>query len=132
LLSLFFRTCRKKDSRKPGGIRIEWDKFLAHDDDSLGEDINTIKNNMEVLLDASKEVGLEVNTEKTKHMIVFHHQTAEQNHNIKAANKFLESVARFMYLGMTVTNQNCIQEEIKSSLNLGMDGRIILKWILRK
>jgi hypothetical protein len=33
----------------------------------LGDDIETIKKNTQTLIDAGKEVGLEVNTEKTKH-----------------------------------------------------------------
>jgi hypothetical protein len=37
----------------------------ADDVNLLGDNANTIKKNAEALTDASKEVGLEVNTEKT-------------------------------------------------------------------
>jgi hypothetical protein len=46
------------------------------------------------------------------------HQNAEQEHNVKIANRFSENVAQFRYLGSSVTNQNFIQEEIKRWLNL--------------
>jgi hypothetical protein len=39
----------------------------------LGDNIATINNNTETLIDASKEVGLEINIEKTKYMLLFHH-----------------------------------------------------------
>jgi hypothetical protein len=48
------------------------------------------------------------------------HQTTGQNYYIKAANKSIENVAKFRYLGMALTNQNCIHEEIKNKLDLGM------------
>jgi hypothetical protein len=38
--------------------------------------------NKETLIDASKKVGLEVNTEKTKYMLLSRHQNAGQNHDI--------------------------------------------------
>jgi biotin operon repressor len=40
-----------------------------------------MKKNIKTLIDAIKEVGLEVNTEKTKYMLLSHHQNAEQNHD---------------------------------------------------
>jgi hypothetical protein len=43
-------------------------QLLAYTDDAnlLGDNIHTISKNMETLIDASKEVHLEVNAEKTK------------------------------------------------------------------
>jgi predicted esterase YcpF (UPF0227 family) len=68
-----------------------------------GKNINTINKNNETLLDARKEVGLEVNEEATKYMLTSHHQNQGQNHNIKKANKFFKNVATFKHVKMTVT-----------------------------
>jgi hypothetical protein len=38
--------------------------------DLLGDNIDTIKKNTETLTDTSKDVGLEVNTEKTKYIML--------------------------------------------------------------
>jgi hypothetical protein len=46
-------------------------------------------------------------------------QNAKQNHNIKMDNKTFESVEQFKYLGTNLTNQNYIQEELKSRLECG-------------
>jgi histidinol-phosphate/aromatic aminotransferase/cobyric acid decarboxylase-like protein len=55
----------------------------ADDIDLLEDNIDTIKKNTEALIDASKEVGLEVNKEKTKYTLVFHYQNGDQNQDIK-------------------------------------------------
>jgi ribosomal protein S2 len=85
----------------------------------LGDNIITIKKNMKTLIEASKDVGLEVNTEKTKYMLLFSCQNAGQNHDIKIAVRCFGNEAQFRYLGTTITNQNLIQEKIKRRLNSG-------------
>jgi hypothetical protein len=65
------------------------------------------------LLEASRDIGLEINAEKTKYMIMSRHPNSAQNQNVRIANEWFEKVAKFKYLGMTVTNQNDIHDEIK-------------------
>jgi hypothetical protein len=85
----------------------------------LSDSINTIKENTETLLEASRDIGLETNAEKTKIMIMSRHPNSEQNQNIRIANESFENVAKFKYLGTTLTNENEIHDEIKSRLNSG-------------
>ena len=68
---------------------------------------------------ARKEIGLEVNADKTKYMVMSRDQNAGRSHNIKIYNSFFERVKEFKYLGTALKNQNSIQEEIKSKLNSG-------------
>jgi hypothetical protein len=52
-------------------------------------------------------------------MILSCHLNSGQNQNIRIANESFENVTRLKYLGMTLTNQNDIHDEMKSRLNSG-------------
>jgi len=56
-----------------------------------GENITIIKKNT-APLEASREVGLKVNIQKTKSMAMFYHQNARQNHNLLITNKSYETL----------------------------------------
>jgi hypothetical protein len=90
-------------------------RLLVYADDVnlLGDNIDTIKKNTQTLIDSSTEVGLEVNTEKTKYMLLSSHQKAWQKHDIKTINRSFENVAQVKNLETTVTNRNLIHEEIR-------------------
>jgi hypothetical protein len=94
-------------------------QLLAYADvNILGEEVVTIQKSTEGLLDAGKEIGLEVSSEKTKYMLMLRNK-AGQKHGVKIGNRSFEGVAKLKYLGTTLTDQNCMQEEIKKRLNSG-------------
>jgi hypothetical protein len=50
---------------------------------------------------------------------MFQDQNARRSHNIEIYNSSFERAEQFKYLGTTLTNQNSIQEEIKSRMKSG-------------
>jgi hypothetical protein len=88
-------------------------QLLACDDyvNILGQSMDTIQKNTEGLLDAGKEVGLEVNSEKTKYMLKSR-KKAGQNHGIKIANRSFEMCGKIQISG---NNTN------RSKLHAGRD-----------
>jgi hypothetical protein len=91
-------------------------QILAYADDVniLGGSIHTVKEYAEALVAATKENGLEISTDKTKHMVMSREQNAGRKHSVRINNSTFERVEEFRYLETNLTNQNSIPEEIKS------------------
>ena len=70
----------------------------------LGGSVHTIKENAEDLVVASKEIGLEVNADKTKYMVMSRDQNTGRSHIIKNDNSSVEKVEEFRYVGTSLTN----------------------------
>jgi len=123
LLSKFALKCAiRRVQANQEGLRLNSTlQLLVYADDVniLGGSIRTIMENAEALIVASKENGLEVNADKTTYRVMSRDQNAGRSHNMKIDNRPFEMVDEFKYLGTTLTNQNSIQEEIKSRLKSG-------------
>ena len=66
-----------------------------------------------------REIGLEVNADKTKYMVMSRDQNAGRIHSVRIDNGTFDRVEDFKYLGRTLTNKNSIAEEIKRGLRSG-------------
>jgi hypothetical protein len=86
--------------------------FYADDMNLRGGNIDTMKKKQS-LIDASKEVGLEINVEKTKYVLLSRHQNVSQSRDTKIANRSFENVSQFKYLRVTLPNQNLIQRKLR-------------------
>jgi hypothetical protein len=109
----------------------------VHDVNILGESVHTVKENAEALVVATKEIGLEVNADKTKYMVMSRDQNAGRDDSVKIDTSSIERVKMFRYLETTLTDQNSIKEEIKSRLKLRNAcyhsvQKLLSSWLLSK
>jgi hypothetical protein len=91
----------------------------ADDVNIMGGSLHTIRKNTKALVADSKETGLEVNSDRTVHMVVYGDQNEGRSHNIKIDNSSFERMEQFKYLETTLMHQNSIQKQIKNILTSG-------------
>jgi hypothetical protein len=65
---------------------------IANDVNILGGRVHTVKENAKALVVAAKEIGLEVNVDKTKYMVMSRGQNAGRTHSMKTDNGSFERV----------------------------------------
>jgi len=66
--------------------------------------VHTIKENTKAVVVTSEEIVLEVNSDKTKYMVMSRDQNAGQSHSVKTDNSSFERLEEFRYLGTTLIN----------------------------
>ena len=77
-------------------LRCKHQLLVYTDDVNIwGGSIHTVRKNTEAIVIASKEIGLDINAEKTMYMVMSPDQHAGQYHNVNTGNKFSERVEEF-------------------------------------
>jgi hypothetical protein len=69
----------------------------ADDAQTLGGSVHTIKEKAEALVVASRETGLEANSDKTNYMVMYRDQYPRRNHSNKKDNSSFGRVEEFKY-----------------------------------
>jgi hypothetical protein len=65
----------------------------------LGRSVHTVKENAEALVVATKEIGLEVNADKTKYVVMSRDRNAGRGHSVKIDNSSIERLEELKNMG---------------------------------
>jgi len=87
-------------------------QLLAYGDDVniLGGGTHTLKENAQALVDATREIGLEVSADKTKYMVMSRDQNAGQNYRVRIDKNSSRGRKSLKTWEQTLTFQNSIRE----------------------
>jgi len=90
-------------------------QFLAYADDVniLGGSIHTLKGNVEALVAATREIGLEVSADKTKYMVMSRDQNAGRIHSVRFDNSTFESVDASYHSVQNLLSSRLLSKNLK-------------------
>jgi len=77
----------------------------ADDVNTLGGSVHTVEENAEALIMSSKEIGLEVNADKTRYMVRSRDHSAGGIRNLKIDNISFEREGKIKYLERNLRNK---------------------------
>ena len=91
-------------------------QLLVYADDVsiLGGRVQTIKEKAEAFLVDSKEIGLAVNADKTKYIVMSRDKNAGRGHNMRIDNTDFKIGEEFKCFGTNLTNQNSINKKLRA------------------
>ena len=92
---------RRVQVNQNGLILNDTHQLLVYADDVniLGRSVHTVKENAGSLIVANKEIGLDVNADKTKYMVMSRDQNAGKSHSMKNDNSSFERMEELRYFG---------------------------------
>src|ERR1700733_4837505 len=118
LLEIVMRLAKQKEKEETGiniNGRIIDNLRFADDIDLMANTHKKLQELTNRVDDSSRRMGLKINVEKTKTMIIGkHHEDIE----VKRENRVLEQVTKFVYLGGTLTEDGGCTEDIKRRCGL--------------
>jgi len=80
----------------------------------MGGSVHPIEKNAGALVVAGKEIGVEVNCDRTKYIVMSRDQNAARSQNIKTDNMFFKMAKHFKYLGTTLRNQILFRRKLRA------------------
>lgn len=94
-------------------------KLLAYADDIalIGNNQSEIEEYFKIIEERAHQVGLVINQEKTKYMIIQKNEINHTSRTVNINNKEFEVVSNFKYLGININERNQIEHEINARLN---------------
>jgi len=104
-ITISFQHCFRVCQVNQNGLKwkgTHQDLVYVDDVNILGGSVNTTNRKAESWVAASKEIGLEVNADNTKYMVMWRDQNAGWSHNIRIDNSSsIERMEQFKYLEHT-------------------------------